>query len=73
MEKKFYSVNEFYDLFGGSVTKSFIYKMIDNGEVPGRRFGNKILIQAEWVNAFINTPCARISKVRKRRRRTNHG
>lgn len=71
MTKHFYTVNEFYELLNGSVTKSFIYKMIDNGEVPGRRFGNKILIQGEWVNNFINTPCTRVRRVVRKRGKSN--
>ncbi len=66
MEKLFYTVNEFHELLGGSVTKSFIYKMIDKGEITIRKFGNKILIPAAWVKEFISEPGTRVRKVCKK-------
>ena len=51
MVKKFYSVDEFHCELGGIVTKSQIYKMIREGEIPTRRIGNKVVLSADWVTA----------------------
>ena len=60
MVKKFYSVDEFHRALGGIVTKSQIYKMIREGEIPTRRIGNKVVLSADWVTAYINQPCVAI-------------
>ncbi len=65
IEKRFYTVKEFHALLGGVITKSMIYKMIDDGDIPTRRIGAKIVIPADWVNAYINAPCIAVKKSRK--------
>ncbi len=65
IEKRFYTVKEFFALLGGVITKSMIYKMIDDGDIPTRRIGAKIVISADWVNAYINAPCIAVKKIRE--------
>ena len=57
IEKRFYTVKELHAMLGNTVTKSMVYKMIANGEIPTRKIGRKILIPADWVHAFIDAPC----------------
>lgn len=56
MNKKFYTVKEFHSEIGGVVTKSQIYRLIKQGEIPTRRIGSKLVLSAEWVNDFLNAP-----------------
>lgn len=63
-KKRWYTVKELYALLGGIITRSKIYKMIDDGEIPSRLIGGKIAIEAEWVEAFINAPCIAVKKCR---------
>lgn len=66
MVKKFYSVDEFYCALGGIVTKSQIYKMIREGEIPTRRIGNKVVLSADWVRSYIDQPCVAIRQVKEK-------
>ena len=53
--RKFYSVNQFYELIGnGVISKSYIYQKIRKGDIPVTYFGTKPLIPVAWVNDFIN-------------------
>ena len=61
-EKKFFTVREFHQAIGGIVTRSQIYRMIQNGEIPVRRIGNKVVLSADWVNNYINIPCSCVRK-----------
>ncbi len=65
MKKKFYTVKDFYTALGGVVTKSQIYKMINTGEIPTRKIGRKIVLSAEWVEAYLGTPCVAVKKINK--------
>lgn len=60
--KKFFTVREFHQAIGGVVTRSQIYRMIQNGEIPVRRIGNKVVLSADWVNSYINAPFSFIRK-----------
>ena len=60
MKKKFFSVSEFYQEMGGIITKGQIYKMIKSGEIPTRKIGNKVVLSADWVHAYINQPCVAV-------------
>ena len=52
--RKFYSVNQFFELLGeGVVSKSYIYQKIRKGEIPVTYFGTKPLIPVAWVDKFI--------------------
>lgn len=62
MEKKFFTVMDFYRALGGIVTKTQIYRMINAGEIPTRRIGMKIVIPADWVYDYINRPCEYVKK-----------
>lgn len=68
IEKRFYTVKEFHAMLGGVVTKSMIYKMIEAGEIPTRRIGNKIVIPADWVKAYLEEPCIAVKKIRSERK-----
>lgn len=61
-KKKFYTVREFHLALGGVVTRSQIYRMIQHGEIPVRRIGNKVVLSADWVNSYINIPCSCVRK-----------
>ena len=54
MEKKFFTVNDFHAELGGIISKGMIYLMIEKGEIPAKRIGNKIVLPAGWVHQFIN-------------------
>lgn len=64
--KRFYTVKEFYELLGGIVGKSQVYKMIESGEIPTRKIGNKIVMSADWVNAYLNQPCIAVKKTKEK-------
>ena len=66
MVKKFYSVDEFHRALGGIVTKSQIYKMIREGEIPTRRIGNKVVLSADWVRSYIDQPCVAVRQVKEK-------
>ena len=66
MVKKFYSVDEFHKELGGIITKSQIYKMIREGEIPTRRIGNKVVLSADWVRSYIDQPCVAIRQVKEK-------
>lgn len=57
LEKRFFTVMDFYRELGGVVTKTQIYRMINSGEIPTRRIGTKIVIPANWVREFVDRPC----------------
>jgi len=65
-KKRFFTVREFHQAIGGVVTRSQIYRMIQNGEIPVRRIGNKVVLSADWVSNYINVP---FSLVRKEERK----
>ena len=58
MKKRFYRVKDFVALLDGVVTKSQVYKMIADGQIPTRRIGRKIVLSADWVDSYLNMPCA---------------
>ncbi len=60
MDKKFYTVQEFYDLVGRSIAKNTIYKYIRDGKIPAKRFGDRHLILASFVHEFMNNPAFNI-------------
>jgi excisionase family DNA binding protein len=49
--RRFYRVREAADLC--ETDERVLRKMIAAGEIPVRRFGRKVVIPAEWVNAQI--------------------
>lgn len=54
--RKFYSVNQFYELIGnGVISKSYIYQKIRKGEIPVTYFGTKPLIPVSWVDNFLSS------------------
>ena len=64
MEKRFYTVRDFYNELGGVLSRGQIYKMIEAGEIPTRKIGSKIVMSAEWVHAYLNAPCVAVKKER---------
>ena len=56
MDKKFYTVQEFFELTGHAIAKNTIYKYIRDGKIPAKRFGDRHLILASFVNEFMNNP-----------------
>lgn len=64
-KKKFYTVKELHLALGGVVTKSQLYKMINAGTIPSRKIGKKIVLSAEWVEAFLGIPFMAAQKINK--------
>ncbi len=60
--RKFYTVNEVVALIDNTVTKAQVYRMIDRNEIPAKRLGSKILVDARWLNDFINSPCKKTKR-----------
>ncbi len=56
LPKVFYTVEEFHRAIGGIVTKTQIYRLINSGQIPARRFGSKVILSAKWVESFLNEP-----------------
>ena len=56
MDKKFYTVQEFFELTGHAIAKNTIYKYIRDGKIPAKRFGDRHLILASFVDEFMNNP-----------------
>lgn len=54
----FYTVDELYQLMTGTVSKATIYYLIKQGRIPSKRFGEKPLIPAAWVDDFLYTPAS---------------
>lgn len=52
MEKMTYTVKEAAELLG--VSKSFMYKMIQNNEIPVLKLGKRIIIPKTKFQQFIN-------------------
>lgn len=62
-KRKFYTVNEVVALIDNTVTKAQIYRMIEKNEIPAKRLGNKILVDAKWIHNFIDSPCKKSKSV----------
>jgi len=45
MENDYLTVNEFLSLMAGKMTRTTLYRLIDNGTIPHVRIGLKILIR----------------------------
>lgn len=56
MEKKFYTVDELFELAGGVIAKNTIYKYVRAGKIPAKKFGDKWLIMSSFVDRFMNDP-----------------
>ena len=54
-QRKFYTVDEVYDLVDHTVTRTQLYRMVGRKEIPAKRIGNRILVDAQWVNNFLNS------------------
>lgn len=63
-EKRYYTVSEFREELGDVITRQQVYRMISKGEVPVRRLGTKIVIDGDWVRAYVNIPCVCVKKVK---------
>ena len=61
--KRFYTVKEFHEELGCIISKTQVYRMIDRGEIPVRKIGDKIVIPADWVQNYLNAPAVAIKKV----------
>lgn len=55
-KKLFYTVGEFYKLLAGCVSKNAIYYQIKIGKIPSKKFGEKPLIPASYVEDFLYSP-----------------
>jgi excisionase family DNA binding protein len=55
-QRRFYTVDEVHDMIDRTVTRTQIYRMVSRKEIPAKRIGNRILIDAHWVNDFLNAP-----------------
>ena len=55
-KRLFYTVDELYHLLSGCVSKQSIYYQIKIGRIPAKRFGEKPLIPADYVEDFLYGP-----------------
>lgn len=53
-KRNFYTVDEFYNLLDGCVSKTSIYYQIKNNKIPFKKFGEKPLLPAAYVESFLN-------------------
>ena len=51
--KRYLSVKQICDLL--PVGKSLVYRMIEDGELPSTRFGGRILVPAEALQALLTS------------------
>lgn len=65
MPKRFYTVKDFHRELGGIISVTQVYRMIEKGEIPVRRIGDKLVIPAAWVDNYINAPAVAIKKVKQ--------
>lgn len=56
VKRLFYTVDELFRLMTGTVSKPTIYYLIKVGKIPSKRFGEKPLIPAAWVDDFLYSP-----------------
>lgn len=55
-KRLYYTVDELYHLLTGCVSKQSIYYQIKIGKIPAKRFGEKPLIPASFVDDFLYGP-----------------
>ena len=55
-KRLYYTVDELYQLLTGCVSKQSIYYQIKVGKIPEKRFGEKPLIPASYVEDFLYGP-----------------
>ena len=55
-KRLYYTVDELYQLLTGCVSKQSIYYQIKVGKIPAKRFGEKPLIPASYVEDFLYGP-----------------
>lgn len=55
-KRLYYTVDELYHLLTGCVSKQSIYYQIKVGKIPAKRFGEKPLIPASYVEDFLYGP-----------------
>lgn len=60
-QRRYYTVDEVYDLIDHTVTRTQIYRMVSRKEIPAKRMGNRILVDAHWVHDFLDAPYDRAS------------
>ena len=55
--KKFFTVLEFYDLIDHAVTRTQIYRMCNEGQIPHRKIGSKVLIYGNCLAGAVWEAC----------------
>ena len=55
--RRFYTVDEFWELVDRTITRTQIYRLVNQNVIPAKRIGKRILIDGTWVNEFLNGPC----------------
>ena len=63
-KKRYFTVNEFREEIGSVVTRQQVYRMMNAGLIPYRRIGNKVVIDGDWVRAYVAMPCVCMKKVK---------
>ncbi len=53
IEKKFYTVSEFWMLLGCVVSRAYLYELIKCGEIKTSKIGGKMLIPVSWADQYI--------------------
>jgi len=54
--KRFYTIAQLHEELEGIISKGQVYRMVNRGEIPVRKIGNKLVVPAAWVNDFLNAP-----------------
>ena len=54
MKKTLYTVPQTWDLFGGVMSKTLLYKMVRTGKIPCVHIGKRILISGAWVEKILD-------------------
>lgn len=54
--KNFYTVNEFVDITGKTISAPTVYKYIRDNKIPVKIIGSKILIVGSFVDKLVNNP-----------------
>lgn len=49
LQKVYYSIKEIKELFGDEFSESSLLTMVKRGDIPSKRFMNKIFVPRWWV------------------------
>jgi len=53
MKKTLFTVNQAWEVFGGTISRTFLYKMMRTGQIPCVQIGHRKLISGAWVEKIL--------------------